>query len=167
MLSDKVQAALNEQIKHELESAYVYLSMAAYFEAENHPGFAHWMKRQREEELAHAMRLFDHVHERGGRVRLQALAAPPADYASPLDAFEKALAHERKITGLIHALYELALAEKDYPAQVMLQWFIEEQVEEEDSAGRIVEALKKIGDDPAALFALDRELGRRGLEEAA
>lgn len=167
MLGQKLQAALNDQIKHELASAYVYLSMAAYFEAENYPGFAHWMKRQREEELGHAMRLFDHVHERGGRVTLQALEAPPATYASPLDAFEKALNHERKITGLIHQLYELALAEKDYPAQVMLQWFIEEQVEEEDSASRIVETLKRIGDNPAALLVLDRELGQRGPEEEA
>jgi len=165
MLSEKMQNALNDQIKHELDSAYVYLSMAAYFEAENLPGFAHWMYMQREEELEHAMKLFRHVNERGGRVKLQALDEPPASFKSPLDVFEKSLKHEQKVTALIHELYDLALKEKDYPAQVMLQWFIDEQVEEEDNAGSVVDTLKRAGDNDAALLMLDRELAKREPEE--
>lgn len=165
MLSKKLQDALNEQIVRELESAYVYLSMVAYFEAENLRGFAHWMRLQRLEELEHAMKIFDFVIDRGSRVELQALQKPPAQFKSPLDAFEKALAHERKITGLIHKLYDLAAKENDYPTQVMLHWFIDEQVEEEKSASEVVDQLQMIGNNAAGLFILDARLGERKAED--
>lgn len=162
MFNKKLQDAINDQIKHELYSAYLYLSMSAHFEAVNLPGFARWMRLQSQEESSHAMKLFDFIHERGGRVVLQAIAQPPGDFKSPLDVFQQALEHEQKVTGMIHRLYELAGKENDYATQVMLQWFITEQVEEEKTAGDIVEQLKMIGEQPAGVFMLDRQLGARG-----
>jgi ferritin len=165
-LNDRVAKAFNEQINEELYSSYIYLAMVAHFEELNFPGFANWMRQQAQEEVAHAMRLFTHLTRRGGRVVLKAIGEPPADFGSPLEAFQAALAHEQHITGTIHALYEVALAEKDYPAQLELQWFIDEQVEEEETAGGVVEALKMAGDNQGALLMLDRELaGRTGEEE--
>jgi len=164
MFSAKMQQTMNDQIKYELESAYIYLSMAAYFESINLPGFAHWMRIQTGEEQEHAMKFFDFIYDRGGRVVLQAIPQPPADFASPLDAFEKALAHEQKVTGLINDLYALAVEGKDYASQTFLQWFVDEQVEEEKSAGDIVEMLKMIGDKGQALFMADRQLAQREAE---
>lgn len=161
MLSKKLQDALNEQIKSELYSAYVYLSMSAHLAASNLPGSARWMRLQSQEEVSHAMKIFDYVNERGGRVVLKAIEQPPTQYKSPLDVFQQALKHEQKVTGLINRLYELAAKENDYPTQVMLQWFITEQVEEENAAGEVVEQLKMIGSQPTALFMLDRHLGAR------
>ncbi len=161
MVSNAVQDAINDQIHHELYSAYIYLSMVAYFESKNLEGFAHWMRLQAQEEVAHAMRLFDHVHDRGGRVVLQAVDQPPAEFESPLDVFQKALEHERNVTGMIHRLYELARQENDYPTQVMLQWFIDEQVEEEKTAEGVVEQLRMAGGDATALLMLDAKLGAR------
>jgi len=162
MLSKSMQDAINEQIKNELYSAYLYLSMAAYSEANNLPGFAHWMRAQSQEEVEHAMKFFEFVNERGGRVVLHAIDQPPADFESPVKMFEETLGHERKVTAMIHSLYELALEEKDYPAQILLHWFIEEQVEEEASAAYILDTLKAIGVKGQALVMLDRELARRG-----
>ena len=162
MLSKAMQDAINEQIKNELYSAYLYLSMAAYSEANNLPGFAHWMRAQSQEEVEHAMKFFEFVNERGGRVVLHAIDQPPADFESPVKIFEETLDHERKVTAMIHSLYELALEEKDYPAQILLHWFIEEQVEEEASAAYILDTLKAIGVKGQALVMLDRELARRG-----
>jgi ferritin len=162
MLSKKLQKAMNEQIKHEMYSAYLYLSMAAYFEAGNLPGMAHWMKLQFGEEQGHALKFFDFVNERGGRVELQAIEQPPVEHKGVMPIFAAVLEHERKVTGLIHKLYEVALAEKDYAAQVMLQWFISEQVEEEKHATQIVETLKMVGEKGQALVMLDHQLGRRG-----
>ncbi len=164
MLSKKLQDALNEQIKSELYSAYVYLSMSAHLAASHLPGCARWMRLQSQEEMSHAMKIFDFVNERGGRVVLKALEQPPAQYKSPLDVFQQALKHEQKVTGMINRLYELAGKENDYPTQVMLQWFISEQVEEENAAGAIVDQLKMIGSQPTALFMLDRQLGARGAD---
>ena len=130
MLSKAMQDAINEQIKNELYSAYLYLSMAAYSEANNLSGFAHWMRAQSQEEVEHAMKFFEFVNERGGRVVLHAIDQPPVDFESPVKIFEETLNHERKVTAMINSLYELALEEKDYAAQVMLHWFIDEQVEE-------------------------------------
>lgn len=161
MLKERVENALNEQIQRELASAYLYLSMVAYFDEANLPGFAHWMRMQSEEERGHGMRLFDHVLERGGQPRLQAIEQPPAEFDSPFDAVEQALDHERKITEFIHELYALAVEEQDYATQSEMQWFVEEQVEEEQSAEDLVAALRQAGDDSAALFILDRELGNR------
>ncbi len=161
MFNRKVQEAMNDQIQRELESAYIYLAMAAYFDSVNLPGFAHWMKVQFQEEQAHAFKFYDFVNDRGGRVILQALGQPLIEFQSALDAFEKALAHEEKITGHINDLYALATEEKDFASQNLQQWFVEEQVEEEKNAGDIVDMLKKIGDNYHALIMLDRELGQR------
>ena len=166
MLSKTLQDAMNEQIKNELYSAYLYLSMSAYCEASNLPGFAHWMRMQAQEEVTHAMKFYDFIYERGGRVVLQAIDQPPLEFQSPLDVFEQTLEHEQKVTALINDLYALAAREKDYASQVFLQWFVTEQVEEEDSATQIVETLKMVGDKGHALLMLDRELGGRGADES-
>ncbi len=164
MLSKKLQDALNEHIKNEFYSAYVYLSMSAHLAALHLPGFARWMRLQSQEEMSHAMKLFDFVLERGGRVVLKAIEQPPGQLQSALDVFQQALKYEQKVTDMIHRLYELAVKENDYATQVMLQWFITEQVEEEGAAGEIVEQLKMIGKEPTALFMLDRQLGGRGAD---
>jgi ferritin len=161
MLSKALEGAINDQIRDELYSAYLYLSMSAYFEANNRPGSARWMRLQSEEEVSHAMKLFDYMNDRGSRVVLQGIEQPPAEFASTLDIFEKALAHEQKVTGLINSIYELAVKENDYPTQIELQWFITEQVEEEKSAGDIVDQLKMVGDHGPSLIMLDRDLGAR------
>jgi ferritin len=161
MFSEKMQKAMNDQIHHELESAYIYLAMAAYFESENYPGFAHWMKMQFEEEMAHAFRFYDYIHSRGARVVLQAIEQPRAEYKTALEAFENSLAHEQKITADIHRLYTLATDEKDYPSLSFLQWFIDEQVEEEEHVGGVVEDVKRVIDSEHGLLMLDRELGQR------
>jgi len=160
-ISTKIETAFNEQIREELESAYIYLSMAAYFEAQNLQGMAHWMRAQSQEELQHAFKFFDHVNERGGRVKLQALNAPPVDFAGPVDAFQKALEHEQHITRRIHDLYRLSTEENDYASLSMLQWFVDEQVEEEANVGQAVEMLKLVGDRGQALFMMDRQLAQR------
>lgn len=165
MLSKDIQAAINDQIHHEFHSAYVYLSMSAYLEAESLKGFAHWMRVQATEEVNHAMKLFDYVNDRNGRVTLKALEQPPTEFSSVISTFEQAYAHEQKVTGMIHRLYELATRENDYATQVQLQWFINEQVEEEATASEIVDRLKIAGKDGAALLMLDRELGSRTAEE--
>ena len=163
-ISQGVQDALNDQINHEFHAAYSYLSMSAYFENTNLPGFAAWMRAQAREEVTHGMKLFDFVNDRNGRVVLKEVEAPPVDFKSPLDVFERALKHEQKVTGMINHLYEVAATANDFAAQVALQWFITEQVEEEKTADLIVEQLKMIGSDRPALLMLDRELGARPAE---
>lgn len=165
MLSKALQDAINDQIHHEFHSAYIYLSMAAYMESANFPGFAHWMRLQAKEEVNHAMKLFDYVNDRNGRVTLKALEQPPADFASILATFEQALEHEKKVTQMIHNLYGLATKENDYATQVALQWFINEQVEEEATAMSVVDRLKIAGNDGAGLLLLDRELGSRSEDD--
>jgi ferritin len=161
MLSKPMQDAINEQIKNEMYSGYLYLSMAAHFESTNLPGFAHWMKIQATEEVKHAMKFFEYIVERGGKVTLKAIDQPPADFKAPIEIFKQAYKHEQKVTATIHKLYELALKENDYPSQVMLQWFIKEQVEEEKNAEGIVEQLKMAGDSSAALLMADRQFAAR------
>jgi len=161
MLNKKLQDKMNDQIKHELYSAYFYLSMAAYLESANLPGAAHWMRLQAQEEQEHAMKFFEHIHDRGGRVTLQAIDQPPTEFNGLLDVFEKTLEHEQKVTGLINDLYRLAVKEDDYASQIFLQWFVDEQVEEEKNASQIVEQIKMIGDHKGSLFMLDGHLGRR------
>ncbi len=156
-----VRDAMGEQIKHEFYSAYLYLSMAGSFEVANLTGFAHWMREQAREEMEHAVKFFDFLLDRGEQVQLQAIEAPPYAFRSPLDTFEQALEHEKEVTSLIHGLYELAVRENDYPAQVLLNSFVTEQVEEEKSATEIVERLRMAGEDGAALLILDREMGAR------
>ena len=161
MLSNAIERAINDQIKNELYSAYLYLSMSAYLETANLPGMARWMRLQSDEEMAHAMKFFDYVYDRGGRVVLQTIDQPPAEFGSPLDVFEKALAHEQKVTGMINQIYDLAVKEDDYPSQIELQWFVTEQVEEEKSAGDIVDLLKMVGDHGPSLIMVDGQLGAR------
>ncbi|MBI3761937.1 MAG: ferritin [Chloroflexi bacterium] len=157
MISNTLQDTINDQIKHELNSAYLYLSMSAYCQAVSLPGFAHWMRLQYGEEVEHAMKLFDYLADREGRVTLQALEQPLADFKSALEMMQYTLGHERKVTGLINQLVK----ESDTAAQVFLHWFIEEQVEEEKNASQIVEKLRMAGGEGAALLLMDRELGAR------
>jgi len=161
MLNQTLEAALNQQINAEFESAYIYLAMAAYAEAQNYPGAAHWLKAQAQEEMTHAMKFYGFVHDRGGRVTLQAVAQPAAEFGTLADLFTTVLAHEQKITSLIHNLYELAQAEKDYASLPLLQWFITEQVEEEKSAEDVLRTVKTAADSAHTLLFVDRELGKR------
>ena len=141
MLNKQLEKSLNSQLNSELYSAHLYLSMAAYFETETLPGFAHWMRIQHQEEIDHAMRIFDYVNARNGRAVLQSIDQPPTEFESVLDVLEMALEHERIVTRMIEDLYRDARAQEDYATHVLLEWFIEEQVEEEKSALDIVEHL--------------------------
>lgn len=161
MIGKAMQDAMNEQINKELFSSYLYLSMAAYFEQKNLPGFAHWMRIQSDEEREHAMKFYDFILECGGGVHLKAIDAPRHEWSSVLEAAEEVAAHEAKVTASIHALYELAQKEKDYPAQVMLQWFVSEQVEEEKNAAELVANLKMIEERATAILMLDHRLAKR------
>jgi ferritin len=164
MISKPMQDAINEQINKELYSSYLYLSMAAYFASKNLPGFSKWMHIQAGEERGHAMKLYEHLEDRSGRVLLKAIESPKTEWMSNLEAFREAAAHEAMITASIHSLYEVALKEKDYPAQVMLQWFINEQVEEEKNAAGIVAQLELIEERGTAVLMLDKQLGKRNGE---
>jgi ferritin len=164
MISKVMQDAINEQINKELFSSYLYLSMAAHFEEANLPGFGAWLRVQADEEREHAMKFYDHLLDRGGKVKLAAIAAPESEWPSVMAAVEEVLKHEQKVTASIHALYETALKEKDYPAQILLQWYIEEQVEEEKNATEIVESMKRIEAHETAVLQLDHRLGKRGKE---
>ncbi len=166
MLSEKVQQALNDQINAELFSFYIYLAMAAYFEDQDFPGFARWMRAQAQEEMGHAMRIYDYIVERKGRVALAAIDKPQLAWDSPLAAFQAALAHEQFITGRINALVDLARAENDFATDSFLQWFVDEQVEEEASVDAVVQDLRRVADFPPGLFLMDRELGQRQLGAA-
>ena len=161
MISDTLREEINEQIKYEMYSAYMYLAMSAWCAERNLSGFAHWMNLQAREEVDHAMRFFNFLLERGGRIELQALDAPPVDYGTPLAVMEKSLEHEKFVSSRIHHLYKLAVEEGDYPAQVMLQWFVSEQVEEEASIDEIVERMKMFGSDGTSLLMVDTQLGAR------
>jgi ferritin len=161
MLGKAVRDSLNEQIKKELDSAYLYLSMSAYCESENLPGFAKWLRVQWEEEIGHGMKLFGFVIERGGQVTLQAIEKPQTKWKSPLEVFEHVAAHEQKVSASINSVYEVALKEGDYATQVELQWFIKEQVEEEKAAGEIVHLIRLAGTSGPSLLMLDRQLGAR------
>ena len=162
MLSDKMQAALNKQLNAELYSGYLYLSMNAYFKSLNLDGFANWMYYQAQEELTHGMKFYDFINQRGGQVILDRIEAPPTQWDSPLAVFEATLEHEQKVTGLINDLMEVALSERDHATQIFLQWFVSEQVEEEESVGGVLEQLKLMGAAEGGLFMIDRELAKRG-----
>jgi ferritin len=160
-----VLAGINEQIGKEFAAAYLYLAMAAYFERNNLPGFAHWMRMQHQEETGHALRLFDYLLDRGAPVELDEIPKPPAKFKSPLDVLERAFSHEEKVTASINHLYELAVKSKDYPTQIQLQWFIAEQVEEEKMFSELVARVRMAGDSGSALFFVDRELAGRATQE--
>ena len=161
MLSKAIQDAINEQINKELFSSYLYLAMSTYYAESNFSGFASWMKVQSSEEYGHAMKFYSYVIERNGHVELETIEKPHAKFKSPVDVFKQVLEHEKKVTAMINKLYELAIKEKDYPTQIMLEWFITEQLEEEKSAGDILEQLKMIGDSSVSLIMMDRQLAAR------
>ncbi len=161
MLQGKMLKAMNEQINAEMYSAYLYLSMESYFQSVSLTGFAAWMRGQVQEELFHAMKMYDFVGERGGRVVLDAIKKPDSSWKSPLAAFKHILKHEQMVTGLINDLVDLAMKERDHATLNFLQWFVAEQVEEEASVGEIVDKLKLIRDDTSGLFMLDAEMGKR------
>jgi ferritin len=162
MLSKPIQDALNEQIKHEINSAYLYLAMSAYCESITMPGCARWLKMQWQEELEHSMKLFAYVYDRGGRVTLQAIERPQADFSSIKEVFTQVLAHEQKVTALINTLFGVAVKENDYATQIEVQWFVKEQVEEEKHVTEILDTLKIAGESGPSLIMLDRHLGSRG-----
>jgi len=162
MIGKRMQDAINEQIQAEMGSAYLYLSMAAYFHSTGMDGMAQWMHVQAKEENAHAMKFFDHIKDRNGRVELLQIDKPKFEWCCPLEAFQDAYKHEQYITGRINNLVKIAAEECDNPAGVLLQWFVSEQVEEEANASKIVQMLERIGDSANGLFMLDHELGKRG-----
>jgi len=163
MLTKTIEAALNKQVHAEFMSFYVYRQMQAYFLQKNLDGFAHWMDLQSQEEHAHAMKIFDYIHDRRGKVQLAALQAPPHEWASPLAAVEAALHHEQMISRMIGEIVDLAVKESDHTTHTFLNWFVTEQVEEEATVDRICERMKLAGDSAPALFMIDAELAARSL----
>ncbi|MCA9213322.1 MAG: ferritin [Planctomycetales bacterium] len=161
MLNQLVQDKINEQINNELYSSYSYLAMSSYCESQQFTGCAAWLRLQSQEEYTHAMRLYDFLIARGGRVILQPIKQPPAEFESLTHVFEQTLKQEQQVTAQIDSLYELAFEQKAFAALVELEWFIQEQVEEEKTAREIVHKFKLVGDDPPSLLDLDRELGER------
>lgn len=164
MLSAAMVASLNTQIKHELYSSHLYLSMAAYCESLNLRGFAHWMELQAEEEREHGMKLYEYLNSNSARVALSAIDQPPAEFGDPIELFKKVLAHEQFITAQIHKLYEQATAEKDYRTQVMLHWFISEQQEEEENAAEILAKIEAVEGKMSSVLWIDKELKKRAGE---
>lgn len=161
MLSKNLMDELNTQIKLELYSGYLYLAMAAYFEEANWGGFAGWMRKQAGEEQEHAMKFFGHIHDRGGKVTLQAIDQPPAKFGKPVEIFADVLKHEQMVTARINLLYGIAVKDNDYASQEFLNWFVKEQVEEEKNATMILEWLKMAGDSANALFQINGMLAHR------
>ena len=161
MISKKMEDALNEQVNAELFSSYLYLSMESWFKSKNLSGFANWMRVQAQEEMTHAMKFYDFIDERGGRITLKAVEGPQTEWDSPLVVFEAVYEHEQKVTGLINNLVDLSIKEKDHATNSFLQWFVSEQVEEEASADAAVQQLKMVESAPGGMFMLDRELGQR------
>ena len=167
MLGEKVEKALNGQVNAEFYSAFLYLSMSACFQSLDLPGFANWMHIQFQEEESHAMKLYGHILDRGGKVVLQAVNAPPVEWDGPLDVMQSVLEHERKVTVMINNMVYLARDERDNATEIFLQWFVNEQVEEEYSVGTIVGQLRLIKDSPQALFLMDKELSLRAFTPLA
>lgn len=166
MLSKKMETAINKQINLEIQSALLYLQMSAHFANENLNGFSHWMRIQHQEELVHANKLFDYVLRRDGSVTLDAVAAPPKTWRSTLVACEAAYNAEVNNTKQINSLMDQAIKENDHATRVILEWFVEEQVEEEQSALNLIKQVKIAGSDAGAILLLDRELGGRQPEAA-
>ncbi len=161
MITKKMVDALNKQINEELFSSYLYLSMAAYFEAKNLKGFSNWMMVQQKEEMDHAMKFYNYINSTGGKVKLLALAEPSSEWNSPLHAFEETLKHEQHITKCINDLVDLAEQGKDRATFNMLQWYVDEQIEEEENDNDIIEKLKLVGENGNGMFMLDKELAQR------
>ncbi|HEY3452480.1 MAG TPA: ferritin [Myxococcales bacterium] len=165
MIGRKMLDALYTQINEELYSAYLYLAMSAHCESHAYKGFGAWLRVQHQEEQQHALKLVDHILARGGSPSLKPIKAPPAEFGTIVQVFEAVLAHERHVTERVHALHELAVTEKDVAAQVFMQWYVNEQVEEEAAALEIVDKLKMVGDRPGSALYLDKEYGKRGRKE--
>lgn len=163
MINKKVEEAINSQINAEQYSAYLYLSMMAYFQNKGLKGFAHWMEVQAAEEFAHSKKFYQYLFDRGGKVSLKTIDGPPTDWKSPENVFEEIYKHEQKVTGLINGLVDLSITEKDHATNQMLQWFVAEQVEEEASALEILDELRLIKDDGNGMLMKDRELAQRVL----
>ncbi|MEI7542161.1 MAG: ferritin [bacterium] len=161
MIGKKMEDAINKQINAEFYSSFLYLAMAADFEAQNFKGFTNWLKIQAQEEYSHAMKFYHHIIERGGKVKFEAIDAPKAGWKNALAVFTETYEHEVKVTAMIYKLVEIARAEKDYAAESMLKWFVDEQVEEEANTSEIVGILKLIGDSKGSLYQLDHQLGKR------
>ena len=154
-------AAINDQIKAEFDSAYIYLAMSAYFEDAGLAGMSHWMRKQYKEEVEHAEKFIAYLYERGARVIIPEIAKPKESYNDALDVFRTAYAHEQYVTSRIYKLVDLAVSEKDYATQSMLKWFVDEQMEEEDNTGGIVAKLEFLGNDKHSIYIVDRELASR------
>lgn len=161
MINKRMQDAINEQIKFEIYSANLYLSMSAYIEGKNLKGIAHWLRVQYEEETFHALKLYDYLKNREGQVIIQSIDAPPSEFGTPLETFQKVLEHEQHVTAGINKLYKIAIEENDFAAQIFLQWFVNEQMEEEASASEVIGKMKLIGDRGVDLLYLDTELATR------
>jgi len=167
MISSDMEKMLNSQLNYELFSAYQYAAVSAYFETQNLNGFTHWVEQQVKEEMDHAARFYRYINDIGGRVSLEAIGKPRAEFDSPLQAFEAAYEHEVAVTQRIYELADLAHKENDHATSTFLQWFINEQVEEEKNADEVVQKLKLIGSDPNGLFMLDLEMAKRTAEKQA
>jgi ferritin len=161
MISKKMNEVLNGQVNAELYSSYLYLSMSSWFSEKSLSGFAGWMRAQAQEELFHSIKILDYILERGGNVQLETIEKPKGSWSSALEIIQETADHEAKVTGLINDLVDVALKERDHAANIFLQWFVAEQVEEEASVGEVVEKMKMIGDDSAGMFAMDMEMGKR------
>jgi ferritin len=161
MISKKMCKALNEQVNAELFSSYLYLSMSSWFSERSLSGFASWMRVQAQEELSHGMKIYDYILERGGKVQLGTIDQPEADWKSAVAVVEEVAKHEAKVTSLVNDLVDVALSQKDHAANIFLQWFVSEQVEEEASVGEVFERMKMIDGDSAGMFAMDMELAKR------
>jgi len=161
MPGEKMLEALNKQVNNEMYSAYLYMSMSAYSAFIGLKGFANWFMVQYQEEMVHAMKIYNYVNDQGGQVKLRAVAQPPTEFTSPLDMFEKTLEHEKFITKCIDDLVDLAIEEKDYATNIFLQWFVTEQVEEEANDNEVISRLKLVGENSSALLMIDRELAAR------
>jgi ferritin len=162
IMKEKMQTALNDQIREELNSAYIYFAIAADFEAKDLSGFAHWMEKQAAEEMEHAMRIYGYLNKRGARATMKAIDAPQASWDTPLEAFQTAFKHERYISGCIDKLVKTAREVEDTATESFLTWFVDEQVEEESTADQIVKKLEMVASSPQGLYMMDRELGQRG-----
>lgn len=160
VISEKIQDAINQQINAEMYSAYLYLAISSYFETQNLSGFAKWMKGHAQEEMTHAMKFYEYLLDRMGKVTLEAIPAPPCHWDSPLSALEHVYQHELKVTSLIHELLEKAMANKDFATCSFLDWFVNEQVEEEANTSKMLEKVKLAGSSTGALFALDHHAGK-------
>ena len=166
MMNKKMLDAINEQIKFEMYSANLYLAMSAYIESKGFKGMAEWLRVQYEEETLHVLKLYDYVKSRGGKVAIKAIDAPPCEFGTPNETFAEVLKHEQLVTSGIHKLYQVAIEENDFAAQIFLQWFINEQIEEEESASDVLNKLQLVGDKTAGLLYLDKELGARQFVQA-